>query len=675
MADGSAPITQGQLSVGDLCTMFEDAEEATQTSRKDAERDRDYYDNKQLTAAEKDVLRKRGQPEVIINRIKRKVDFLVGLEKQQRVNPKALPRTPSHDDDADGATQALIYVADEENYDSKRSQVWRNMLVEGAGGMAVRVEPSKYNNQQAMATTAMTPTVSYDVKLVRIAWDRMFADPHSSEPDFSDAAYKGVVVWMDFDDAVAKYPDGKDALDTTMASGGSLSDTYDDKPKWRLWADKKRKRVRIVQMWLKRDDEWYFAEFTKGGILKAGPSPYKTDKGESDCELIFQSAYVNRENERYGVVREMISPQDEINKRRSKSLHLLNTAQIVTEEGMFTDIEKLRKEAVRPDGVIVLPPGGSEKFRFETRTDLAAAQMQLLQEAKNEIDLMGPNAAMQGDQPDSTASGKAIIASQQGGMIEMGDLLDGLRHFDVRVFRAIWCRIRQYWDGPKWVRVTDDERNLKWVGVNVPREQIQQFQQQNPQMAQQIKASVSNVAELDCDITIDDAPDSVTPALEQWQALVELKKVDANGELPFRVLIEAAPNLKNKTKILEMMDQTHQPDPMQEQAKQIALAGEAAKVEETQSKTLKNIADAHASQQPDAQSAAPPPKGPSESISYGDLPPDAQAQMLAQAGIHIHPAILAAHANNQARQQTDQAAKLAMIKGQQTNSQDSRRRA
>lgn len=647
------------LSVGDLCRMFEDAEEATLDARKQAERDRDYYDNKQLTAAEKAVLAKRGQPEVVINRIKRKIDFLVGLEKQQRVNPRALPRTPMHEADADGATQALIYVADEQNYDSKRSQVWRNMLVEGAGGMAVAVEPSKYDKQQAMATTALTPQQSYDIKLRRIAWDRMFADPHSSDPDYEDANYKGVVIWMDYDDALAKYPEGKEALDTTMASA-TQSDTYDDKPKFRLWADTKRKRVRIVQIWVKREDEWYFAEFTKGGILKAGPSPYQTDKGGSDCELIFQSAYVNRENERYGVVREMISPQDEINKRRSKSLHLLNTAQIVTERGAWEgDLEALRREAARPDGVIILnPTGGSlkDKFQFETRTDLATAQMGLLQEAKNEIDLMGPNAAMQGDQPDKSASGKALIASQQGGMIEMGDLLDNLRHFDVRVFRSIWNRVRQFWDGPKWVRITDDERNMKWVGVNVPQEQIQMLQQQNPQMAQQIKASVGNVAELDCDITIDDAPDNVTPQLEQWQSLVELKKVDGNNELPFRVLLEAAPNLKNKDKILDMMDQAHQQDPMAEEAKRIALEGEQAKVEETQSKTLKNMAQAHQAVQPEAQPVPeqPMPEGPkppSVAINFKDLPPDAQAQALREAGIFIPAGALAAHQAEQMRQQ------------------------
>lgn len=72
-----------KLSVEDLVRLFEDSEDATLTSRKEAERDRDYVDNKQLTAAQKAVLAKRGQPDDIFNHIKKRVNFLVGMEKTQ----------------------------------------------------------------------------------------------------------------------------------------------------------------------------------------------------------------------------------------------------------------------------------------------------------------------------------------------------------------------------------------------------------------------------------------------------------------------------------------------------------------------------------------------------------------------------------------------------------------
>jgi hypothetical protein len=579
--ESSVASEEGLLGIVELVQMFESAEESSYEARKLSERDRDYHDNIQLTAEEKKVLRKRGQPEYIDNRIKTKIDYLVGLEKQQRINPRALPRTPMHEDDADSASQALNYVADKEQFDYKRSAIWRNLLIEGAGGMSVSVEPG-YNGEVC-------------IRLRRVPWDRMFWDAHSSEVDFSDAGYLGTVTWMDYDDALALYkdnPEAADILDSTLKEWTG-SNTYDDKPKWNVWADKKRKRVRIVAIWIKRAEEWFFAEFTKGGILKAGPSPYVDDEGKSDCELLFQSAYVDRENNRYGLVREFISPQDAINKRSSKSLHALNTAQIVTNQVAVQgqDIEKLRREAAKPDGVIVLNGNADVAgFKFETRMDLAQGQVMLLQEAKQSIDLKGPNATQMGEKAmgPSAASGKAIIASQQGGMISLGDLLDNLRHLDKRVFRAIWNRIRQFWTAEKWLRVTDDEQNVKWVGINVDPFAAQQAIARNPAMAEKISGIVGSIAQLDCDIIIDEAPDSVTPALEQWQSLVELAK--AGVQIPPDVLVSAAPNLKNKGRLLEKMK--GKPDPLAQHMQQLQVRGATAEVQKTEAEAIKTMAEA-----------------------------------------------------------------------------------
>lgn len=619
-----------KLTVADLVRMFEESESSSQNAREQSERDRDYLDNKQYTSEELAEFEKRGQPPTIDNRIKTKIDYLVGVEKQSRIQPKAMPRTPKHEQDADGASQGIKYVTDEEDYDKLRSAVWRNMLVEGSGGFSVTAEPSKYSKpqsqQEMMGSTAMTPPQEYDIKIRKIAWDRMFADPHSSELDYSDAGYLGGVLWMDEADALFQYRDNPDAAEIISDTMGSVtaSQTYDDKPIYSVWADRKRKRVRIVQMWIKRAGEWFFAEYTKGGILKSGKSPYVTDKGESDCELIYQSAYIDRDNNRYGMVREMISLQDEINKRRSKSLHLLNVAQTIYEEGAVDDIQAFRRESVKPDGTMKVAPGAlsGKKIEFNTRSDLADGHFKLLEEAKNAIDLKGPNATEMGDKTggSNAASGKAIIASQQGGMIQVGDLMDNLRHLDKRVFRAVWNRIRQYWTAEKWIRVTDDERNVKWVGLNVDPQRVEMLKQQNPQEAERIAGIVGNVAELDCDIIIDEAPDSLTPALEQFQALVELKKFDAQNEIPFRVLIEAAPNLRNKDKILGDMDKRAEQqaqDPAAQQAKELQMRGAAAEVSKTESEAAKNMAQ--------ARQAGMPEQGGQQPQEF-ELPPEIQIQ-------------------------------------------------
>jgi hypothetical protein len=598
-ADGS-----GLVGIADLINMFEGAEEASIDARAECERDRDYVDNKQLTADQKAELTKRGQPPLIINRIKRKVDFLKGFEQQQRIDPRALPRTPKHEQDADAVEQALRYVAEQQDFDQKRSRVWDNLLVEGMGGYDVSVAPG-YDGEM-------------EIQIRRVPWNRIFIDPHSSEPDFSDAKYLGLVRWGDRDDLLLEYPDGADVLDATL-NDNSRSDTYDDRPTYKVWADRFRKRVRICQIWIKRGEEWHFAEFTKGGILKAGPSPYRTDKGESDCPLIFGSAYVDRDNNRYGLVREMIGVQDEINKRRSKMLHIMNVKQITMEEGAVDDIERFRKESARPDGVKVINPGYIDKIRDDAQLDLATAHAQLLQEAKGEIDMMAGNIALQGNAlQKSAASGKAIIASQQGGAMEIAPLMDALRHLDIRVFRAAWFRARQFWTKEKAIRIFDDERNIKWFLMNVSPEQQQQMQmqmQQNPEMQEQIAGMVGSLAELDCDIIIDDAPDGLTPQLEQFQSLVELKKMDANGELPFRAIVTAMPNLKNKEQVLAAMDEGPPPEvqELNQRMQMLEMAMAEAKVQETQASAALKGAQAQAALMPEQQQpGAPVDPGPTE---------------------------------------------------------------
>lgn len=572
-------------SLKKLVGWFEASEQASQDARAESEQARDYYDSKQLTDAERAALRKRKQPPVIINRIGRKVDYLRGLERQGRTDPKAYPRTQQHTQDAEAITDALRYVASDQNVDIKRSQVFENMLIEGMGGVEVIVGRGAKD--------------VIDPRVVVIPWDRIFFDPHSSAHDFSDAHHLGFVTWMDEGVANSKWPDAKDVIKATIEKPtSSASDTYDDKPRWAAWYDAKRKRLRVVTMYYLEGDVWNRCEFTLAGELSAaGPSPWLDENGKPECGLILQSAYVDRDNDRYGIVRAMISPQDEINKRRSKALHLLTARQVRVSPSSGLEPKDVKHELTLPDGVIYAEDGQVEVL---PNGDMTAGHFQLLQEAKNEIDMLGPNATMQG-KASQDSSGKAIMALQQGGMVEMAPLTDNLRHFNIRLFRQIWNRIRQFWKDERWVRVTDDERNIRFVGLNQPPEldpmQAQDAMQrlaaavQSGQLpmdqAKQFEAEIMRkakpqnvVAELDVDIDIDEVPHTPTLQAEQFEQLTQMA-MSKTVPIPPEVIIEAS-SLRNKDKLLKMLEdaktQQSAPNPMQELQQRGAQA-EVAKTE------------------------------------------------------------------------------------------------
>lgn len=537
--------------------MYEAAEQATADSRAEAERDRDYRNGVQWTASEVATLTKRKQPVVTIDRIGPKVDFLLGLEQSQRNDPKAYPRTPKEEDAANAATEALRYAMESNDWNAIRSDAFDNFVVEGACGADVSVTEVEGG---------------YEVKVANVPWDRMFFDPHSRKKGFQDAKYKGQFIWMDLEDARRRWGDNENAepgalsaLETTLSGESSgPGDTFDDTPKLR-WADPKRQRVRIVSMWTyEADGKCYYSEFVKGGMLLRMESPYKDEDGKPVDGFIFGSCFIDRDGNRFGVVRRWISLQDEINKRRSKAMHLLNVRQVKVERGAVADLNRARAELARPDGMVEVTPG--MLFEVLQTNDMAAAQLELLREAKNEIDAVGVNAALSGNEG-RVMSGRALMARSEQGLNELGPAFDAFKRWQLEVYRRVWMCVRQFWTAEKWIRVTDDESNTKFVGLNQPltlgeqlleeaetqgievTDEMRQQAKMDPRM-QAIVGVRNNVAEMEVDITLDAVPATASLQIEQFQVLADM--AGKGIPIPPIALVEAS-QLRNKQKIIEAM--------------------------------------------------------------------------------------------------------------------------
>jgi hypothetical protein len=536
---------------------FEASEEASRDAFRKAERDVDYYDGKQLTQEEFDKLTARGQPPITINLVRRKIDFLLGMEAQNRSDPKAYPRTPNDADSAEVATDSLRYVSDQNQYHYHRARAWKDLLVAGVGGLEVVVsETAKPPAMPIMKMGFMEGNP--DVQIRRTPWDRMWWDAHSSEPDFSDARHRGLVLWMDLDDAKDKYGDREDILTATVQNA-TRTDTYDDRPKFRTWVDSTRRRVRIVQCYWKQQGQCYWAEFTEAGILDAGESPWIDADGESEDPYIWRSAYVDRDNNRHGVVRDMIDPQDEVNKRRSKSLHLLTMRQVIADRGAVDDPEETRRKLAQPDAFIEKNAG--LEFNIQPGGDLAAGQMQLLQHATMELEKMGPNQALQGSGQEGQ-SGRAIQAQQKGGLVELGHLMDHLRSMDREVFRKCWGRCKQFWKAPMFLRITDRDDAPKFVGINEP--------MMDPRTGMMVGMR-NQVAQTDVDLVIEESPDVAVIEQEVWadltQILPMLMQMPPNLQ---EFVVEASPYPPSRKKrLIEVLKGgNEQPDPAQMQMQQ-----------------------------------------------------------------------------------------------------------
>lgn len=588
----------------DYVRMFEEADYSTFTEREVSHRCRDYRDGIQLTAEEITELERRGQPPIIINRIGRKIDALMGIEQQRRTDPQAFPRSPQHEYDANAVTEAIRYVCDNSNFDRVRSSVWEDLNVEGTGGCEV-------------VHHFRPPMREPEIRINLYRYDRLFWDPHSSELDFSDARYKGAVIWKDVDLLTEQHPEMEDQIKGSVGPVDNSQDTFEDKPYHTTWHDQKRNRVRVVLLYYKTKGVWAWVKFVKGGILERGVSPYRDDNGESVCPLIMQSAYITRDNARYSHTKWMLDVQDEINKRRSKMLHMLNSRQTWGPKGAVKSVAKMKRELAKPDGHVEIEQeaieaareSGVNPFNIISQQDQIAGQSALLAESKAEIDLQGANSALSGH--GEASSGREVLARQQGGMIELTPMQSKLSHFSLTVYRHIWFAIKQFWTAPKWIRVTDDERNVRFVGLNQPvtlqdqlkgmdREQVvnvargMQLYPGDPRLMQPV-AVQNSVSEMDVDIILAETEDKITLAGETFEQLVGLAS-SMPGAIPPELLIDAAPNLprKLKDKLLERMEQqAQQQAQMQQQMMQQQEARTNAEIQEINAGAMEDMAQAY----------------------------------------------------------------------------------
>ena len=561
--------------------------------QKDARR---YYHGAQWTAEQVKALNQRRQPVITFNRIGRKIDGVVGLIERLRQDPKAYPRTPKHEDGAELATAVIRYVLDEQEWKAKSPECARDGAVDGFGGIEIEITEGDQGDNE----------VSFDV----VEPDSFFYDPRSFRPDFTDARYMGMGKWLDVETAKDMFPDKAEEIAQSCEQGSELTTSPDRDQKWFSFSGG-RKLIRLVDIWYQHKGKWCWTIFTGSLVLMEGESYLKDEKNRTTCKYVMFSCNVDHDGDRYGFVRNMKSAQDEYNSRRSKSLHILNSRRLMLSHGSVEDIEVARKEWARPDGVVLVNGAVNEGAKADDQSYDFAGQLKLMENAIAELENYGPNQALVGDAQNQ--SGRAIQLLQQAGMAELGPYILGYRGWKVRVYRALFNAVQHNWSGERWIRVTDDEGLAQFIQINGV--------EVNPMTG--MPTVVNAIGSLDVDIILDEGPDAINAQADVYETLSQVLPSVApmltppQAQAAVKVLFEtSALPASAKKEFREASKAAQQPDPMQERAKQVALAGEEAKVRETDSKVALNMAKAQETMQPDMPAPGKPEKF--------ELPPEVQ---------------------------------------------------
>lgn len=462
-------------------------------------RDHDFYDGDQWDAEDIAVLQERGQMPLVFNAIKPTVDWLIGTERRTRVDYRVLPREKNDAEGAEHKTALLKYISDVNKLQYARSRAFADAVKSGVGWIEVGVRSDP--TEEPLYT-------GYE------DWRNVWYDQLSQEIDLSDARFVTREKYVDLDVAMAMFKDRHDVLMAAAITGAnySLSDTnlLDDIDAERdIYEagtgifDQCRSRVKLTECWYRQIwtgkiirgkelgtlDGAVFdpADESVGRLIEDGyATVYDAVRMQVRCMIYCEAGVLQdimspyrhnrfpfvpvwgfrkkRGNVPYGVVRGLIDPQSDLNKRRSKALFILSTNQIVADDDAVEDWDEAAEEVARPDGIVKKKKGS--EFIIRNQDKLAEEHVMLMNDDRRYIESTGGVTDEMMGRETNAQSGKAIIARQDQGHAVTAELFDNLRMAVQLAGEIMLSLVEQYYTEPKVVRILGDRGNPQYMTLN-----------------------------------------------------------------------------------------------------------------------------------------------------------------------------------------------------------------
>lgn len=484
---------------------------AWQAFSKNAPKDFNYRQGEQWTAADRKVLEDRGQAATTENEITPIIDRLIGRHKQQKTRIIYRGRNVGSDEKKSNIlTDLALHIHQRSDYEFEEGDCFENGNTCGFGVMEVKIAFDEALQPEVLIEN----TESLDI----------FPDPQSKKYDWNkDSDFITRAKWMPVKKAQALYPSFKRQIKAlTSEENQGLWDDRED-VKQDNYVDVKNQRVRVMETWWKKYTIRKMA-FVNGKVkdvtdvkkpegrvlTQIRPEMQKTlwlfeiiiENGESPYNHnMFPFApyfvYRKKNGEPYSKVRQLIDPQDEINKRRSKALHLLSTNQAVMEEGAVQNDDTLKMEMAKPDGIIKYRRGF--QFALEKNIEVAQTQMSFQQESKAAIPRIAGVSDEALGRKSELRSGIALQRKQLMTEILVNPIFDNLRRTRKIVGKLQYELIKQYYTEEKEFLVTDELGEDKQFNLD--------------------KAGIKEIQEGIYDIIIQEAPDTATIQDEQFQLI------------------------------------------------------------------------------------------------------------------------------------------------------------
>lgn len=553
---GRVRTAAGGLTTEKFLSFAEDVRDQPAGWRKACDKADDYYDGNQIDPETMSDLQESGMAPLINNLIKPTIDVVLGMEAKTRTDWRVTTDADKFQEVAEALSAEMATVERETRADRACSDAYAGEVKAGIGWVEVSRQSDPFKFKYRVATPHRR----------EIDWDW-----RDREPDLQNSRYLIRRRWFDLDEAKTYFP-GKHQLLEAAGTGWSqhwferntevaeLLQAFDQERGWTLeeweYRDTIRRRICLYEAWYRQLRRGYVIKLpdtrvvelnidnpahalaVARGLVKPMPAIYSkwgmaifagphklVDYGADRKRHPYIPFWGYRESltgTPYGLIRSMLSPQDEVNARRRKLMWLLSAMRLQIDsdalDQRFNKFEDILRELARPDSVIVTDPNRLNKqggIQIETNLQLAEAQFKIMVNAEESIQkVAGIFNALLGRDSAST-SGVAIDSLVEQGATVLAELNDNYRYARRQVGDALLDLIRE--------DIGNDEVEIIAGEDGRPKKSIVLNQREmDPELGMvMLKNQVANAG---VRITLEDVPSTPSYRKQQFTMLAEVIK-------------------------------------------------------------------------------------------------------------------------------------------------------
>ena len=602
-----------------------------------------FYQGEQWDAEDVAMLDAEGRPALTINTILPTINTIMGEQSARRADVKFKPRRAGSQEVADVLTKVLMQIADNNKLDWIEQQVFSDgLIMDGRGYFDVRMD--------------FTDHLDGEVRIKAVDPLDILIDPDAKDYDPKTWNEFFYTRWMTLDDIETMYGKkqaarlqfiaengnsfGRDSVEYSETRYGDIDDvddylgttvpgedeyrtvkslrvierqhrkvtrvdcyvdpaTGDQRDVPSNWSDAKAKKfakeygLSIITK-TKRKVRWTVT--CDRVVLHDDWSPYE------DFTIVPFFSYFRR-GRPFGVVRNLLSPQEQLNKIASQELHIVNTTANsgwMVESGSLTNMRAEDLEEHGAETGLVLeynrgsqPPSKIQPNQIPTGLDRISLKAQA-----NIKSISGINDSMLGTDS-AEVSGVAIQAKQNRGAIMIQVPLDNLRKTRHYLAEKVLNLIQRFYTEERLIQITNEDDPMK------PREEVV-INEMTP--AGEI---INDLTVGEYDVIIGTAP--ARDSFDEMQFAEALSLRQAGVAIPDDAIIEYS-HLSRKGELakrirqmtgVDMSEQQMQAAQMQQQAQmmqlELTIQKMQAEVQKLQSEAAVNMSKAQEMTQIDPQ--------------------------------------------------------------------------